>query len=529
MKFEPLLGVRYAHDYVRVAHAIAEKRFPELQTIRSLILSDLWFILYFVMGIESANHPFVVRMCQLVESGPERDTLDVWARYHYKSSTITQAETLQYHLRHPGQCTGILAYSRPAAKKFLRGIKRLCEESSALKACFPDVLYENPERDSPKWSEDDGIVFRRKNAGRGESTVEAWGLTEGMPTGRHFERLVFDDLETEDIRESPDMLEKVWMNFQMASVNLLTGRDTDIVRVIGTYYSHIGPNIRIRDMKYSDGRPVYRLRLVPGSDDGTASGSPVLMDPASWEKAKLSVHFNSQQLCDPTPQGNQKLDGMMLRDIEPEFIPRNLYKVMVIDPAGDDKDGKGDAWAVLVVGIEPRADAETGLSNVYITNALISPLPEKDAPKEAVRLYLAGGYIQRVGIEKVGQSTAEVHVANALEQRGIRISEDAGTLEILRPAGRKKASRIEKALAWPLSNGKVYISTSVPKAYRDRIRLEMDKFPCWHDDGIDALAYVYDMVSDMRFDGTEWNFSPLDEDEEKFESETVGKSTVTGY
>jgi len=257
----------------------------------------------------------------------------------HNSTIITIAETIQYQLKHPDHCTGIFAYSRPAAKKFLRGIKVLLESSDLLKWCFPDVLYAKPESESPKWSEDDGLVLRRAGSSRGESSVEAWGLTEGMPTGRHFERCVFDDLETEDIRESPDMLNKVYSKFEMAG-NLGTFSDSDVTRVIGTYYSHFGPNIKIRDKKYPDGSNIYKLRLIPGSDNGTRSGNPVLMDLGSWKKEKTGQHFNSQQLCDPTPSSDIRLSADYLKPIEPQFIPRNIHKFMVLDQAGGDETDK---------------------------------------------------------------------------------------------------------------------------------------------------------------------------------------------
>ena len=57
------------------------------------------------------------------------------------------------------------------------------EGNDTLKSWFPDVLYENPFRESPKWSEDDGIVVKRKTNPK-EATVEAWGLVDGQPTSR---------------------------------------------------------------------------------------------------------------------------------------------------------------------------------------------------------------------------------------------------------------------------------------------------------------------------------------------------------
>jgi len=491
----------YRHDYDQIFKDIADEQLPAKETFRQLILEDLFFIVMFVMGIEKLNHPFIVQRCHDIQDGPQSDTLDIWARFHGKSTCITIAETLQYHLKNPEKCTAILSYSRPAAKKFLRAIKTLCEESDLLKQCFPDVLWEKPESQAPKWSEDDGIVFKRKSASRGESTIEAWGLTEGQPTGRHYERMVFDDMETEDIRDSPDMLNKVWSNFQMASVNLGTGSDSDITRVIGTYYSHFGPNVKIRDMKYQGTEtPVYQLRVFPGSHNGQRDGKPVFMDSNSWEKAKTSPHFNSQQLCDPTPGEEIKLDFKMLKPVTPEEIPRDIYKFIVVDQAGDDETNltSGDSWSIGCIGVKPCID-ELGASDVYLLDVMAGPMSHSEAISNIVTMYCRSGIIQQLGVEKAGMSTTEIHIVSALRAKGRKLSIDNRNLVLLRPGGRSKNKRIESALQWPLNNGKLAYSTAIPSKYIDAIEEEMNKFPFFHVDILDMWAYAYDMIKEFRF------------------------------
>lgn len=489
---------KYRYDYEKIFNAVDSGERGWQRTYRFFIETDLFFVLYFVMGIKGANHPFVVKMCRIVEEGPKTGTLDVWARGHFKSSCLTIAETLQYQLSNPESCSAILAYARPVAKAFLRSIKILCEQSDLLKACFPDILWNNPQAESPKWSEDDGLIFKRQSASRKESSIEAWGLVEGMPTGRHFERLVFDDIETDDIKDSSEMLDKVFQKFEMAG-NLGTGKDTDIQRVIGTYYSNYGPIKRIEAMTYADGSNVYALRKVCGSDDGTAGGKPVLMEPKAWEMAKSRREtFFSQQLCDPTPRGERTLNSEYLQEIEPQFVPRETYKIMVIDPAGDSKDGKGDSWAIHLVGVEYKAD-NAGMYNCYILDSMIAPMSNSEAVDTIVRMYLNAGVINKLGIEKASSLVlVDDYVVKALKARGRHLSEEAGNLVLLRPAGRNKKDRISKALEWPLNNSKLFISKSVKSVYMDKIKLEMDKFPFGHDDGLDALAYLYDILKDCK-------------------------------
>ena len=134
--------------------------------------------------------------------------------------------------------------------------------------------------------------------------------------------------------------------------------------------------------------------------------------------------------------------------------------------------------------------------------------------------------VLKLGIEKVGMSTAEIHVANALRAKGRSFTVENKGLVILRPAGRQKAQRIEASLAWPLNNGKIHISMAIPEAYRTRLKLEMDKFPYWHDDGLDAVAYLYDVAKEYKF-GPKVQVEP--EAEERLKIYTPGKVTNDGW
>lgn len=486
----------YKYDYIKAVEYINSGQYTQEQVYRQMTLNDLWFIVYFVMGIPGANHPFVIKMCKEIENGPATKTLDVWSRGHFKSSVITIAETAQYHLKNPDHCTCLFSFKKPAAEKFLDGVRRVWEKEIMI-ACFPDVLFDNPEGQSPSWSLQNGITIKRQNTARREKTVEASGLVEGMATGSHFERRIYDDVETADMGDSPDVMDTCYSRFEM-SAYLGTGRESDIERVIGTFYNHAGPLVQIRDKQNTDGSLAYHTRIVPATVDGTVDGQPVLLTPKKLEEEKVKAHFYSQMLCDPTPRGAQKLDSNLMREIQPEFIPKNLLKFMVVDPAGDNKGGRGDSWAILVIGIDPSTD-EIGANNIYITNAVISPMSDAEAIEEIVRLYLLSGVILKVGVEKVGLSSAEVHITNALKAKGRRISVDDESLILLRPGGRDKVDRIEKALSWPLRNGKIHLSMSVAPTYRQRLKNEMDKFPHWKKDGIDALSYIYDIIKDYRF------------------------------
>lgn len=358
--------IEYRYNYLDIARRIKEGEWPERDTYRALILNDLWFVLYFVVkpfsdtpGRERANHPFIVNACNELQDGPEDFTLDIWAREHFKSSIITIAETIKYQMGHPECCTGIFSYVAPKAKQFLFSIRSILEREKILSVCFPDVVWENPSKEAPLWSIDQGIIMKRKT-NRQEPSIGAYGLTEGMPTGLHFERRIYDDITTEDISGSLDIMDKIELKYD-SSQNL--GKEGGHHRITGTYYDHRDPLIYIRNKTavQEDGTtaPAYILRLKPATDDGTATGKPVLISYKRLQELKLTKTFNFQQLLDPTPSADQKLNPNYLNPIERKFIPNNVYRFMIIDQAGDDPSNKtkdGDSWAIVVLGVEPVVD-----------------------------------------------------------------------------------------------------------------------------------------------------------------------------
>ncbi len=499
VEFEPLEGLPYKHNYGRIVADIASGKVDELSVYRALILNDLWFVVNFVMKIPNSNHPFVVRACREVEDGPRDFTLDIWAREHFKSTIITIGETVQWALGNPNTATGIFSYARPEAKKFLGSLKSLFQNEVMLHSCFPDVVWKNCEKEAPLWSLDDGLMLKR-STNRPEATVAAFGLIEGMPTGRHFERRVYDDIVTEDMAESVDVLEKVKNKFD-SSQNV--GKEGGHHRVIGTFYHYNDPLTYIRDKKTPEGKRAYAFRFKPATVDGTATGKPVMLSQERLDMLKLTRTFNCQQLLDPSPIAEQRLNPEYITRVEKKDIPSNLYRLMLVDQAGDldtNKGGAGDSWAVGVIGVEKRTD-DIGQCNVYIEDLWIQPSSESEAIEQIVRMYLSGGMIQRLGVEKVGQTTTHLHIASALKARGrhVKFDEKTDVGVLLRPAGRTKRKLIESALSWPLNNGKLHYSSSVPNAYMERLKLEMSNFPFWHDDGINMLAYLYDVIKDCSF------------------------------
>lgn len=360
------------------------------------------------------EHPWLIQRCRDVEASPNGH-LDLWAREHYKSTIITFGQSIQDILSSHGDdpdekwegreaTIGIFSYNRPLAKTFLRQIKFEFESNQLLQALFPDILYEQPRKDSPKWSEDDGLVVKRK-ANPKESTIEAHGLVDGMPTGKHFLILNYDDVVTEKSVNTPEMIHKTTSQLEL-SYNL--GVQGGIRRFIGTKYHLFDTYRTIED------RGTVIPRKHPATDDGTASGSPILLPQAMLDEKRRDMGpwtFGCQLLLDPQSEMVEgfKLEWLRYWSVKP--IGGNRY--IVVDPANEKKK-KSDYTAAWC--IELRED-----QNYYVIDMVrdrLSLTERADLLFKWHKDYTPLG----VGYEKYGMQADIEHIEDRQERENYRFA-----------------------------------------------------------------------------------------------------------
>jgi len=322
---------------------------PEIQGLRYLARTDLHFLIRRVFRRKDFDHPWLVARCREVEASPNGH-LDLWARDHRKSTIITYALTIQDILASHGDdplpkwgglepTFGLFSHTRPIAKKFLRQIKHEFEVNTGLLDLFPDILWANPQKQSPKWSEDDGIVLRRKSNPK-EATVEAWGLVDGQPVGAHFNVRVYDDVVTRASVNTPDMIAKTTEAWEL-SQNL--GTMDGFERYIGTRYAIFDT---YQEMM---ARGAAQVRLYPATEDGTETGKPVLLTPAQLVKKRRDMGastFSAQMLQRPVSKATATFDIEHLKFAD--IRPRTLNVGILGDPAHSKRRGS-DRTALLVI------------------------------------------------------------------------------------------------------------------------------------------------------------------------------------
>jgi hypothetical protein len=328
--------LRFAHDVDPTGRLIDLFR-------RQYAEHDLWFLLVFILRrMDVASHPWIFARCREVQASPDGH-LDLWAREHYKSTIITFGHLILDIIRDREVTIGIFSHTRPVAKAFLRQIKREMETNPLLALLWPKTFWDNPQHQAPKWSEDDGLIVKRQGNPK-ESTLEAWGLVDGQPVGRHFRERMYDDIVVKESVQSSLMIAKTteaWEN----SLNLGTADGID--RYAGTRWHLFDTYNEMIE------RGVVKPRIHPATINGKRDGEPVLWTPELWDakkRAQKSV-LNAQLLLSPLADGAATFSTTTLRgfQLRPAFL--NVY--ITVDPSKGPQAARKDSdyTAMCVIGI----------------------------------------------------------------------------------------------------------------------------------------------------------------------------------
>lgn len=457
-------------------HVWKESNWP---AIAELGRKDRFFLLTYLLGRQDAIRPWIYERCREVERDPDNH-LDLWSREHYKSTIITYTGSIQEILKDPEITIGIFSFNRASARKFVKQIKYELEANEKLKQAYPDILWEKPDRDAPTWSEERGIVVRRKSNPR-EATVEGHGLIEGMPTGMHYRLRVYDDVVTEDAVTTPEQIEKV-TNAWRLSLNL--GSEGGRVWYIGTRY-HFNDTYRV----LIDER-VAQPRIYPGTIDGTPDGEPVLFS-EEWMKDRRNQGayiFSCQILQNPVAdeaQGFKKEWIQYYENNDPKTF-KGMNRYILVDPASEKKK-HSDYTAMFVVGLNLD-------QNYYVLDMVRDRMNLTERANTLFRLHRKWKP-RGVGYEKYGKDSDIEHIEHEMKSKNYRFS--------ITPLGgtMRKEDRIRR-LVPVCEQGRLWLPESLfatdykgqeNDLVKDFVEQEVAGFPvAVHDDMLDCLSRIMD-------------------------------------
>lgn len=449
------------------------------QVVRELCQNDLFYLLVRVCQRKDMLHPWIYARTREVEKDPD-GFLDLWAREHYKSTIITFGLTIQEILNDPEVTIGIFSHTRPIAKAFLRQIMRELEGNQALYGAFPDILWGKDLKDAPKWSEDEGIILRRRT-NPNEATVEAWGVVDGQPTSKHFRVLLYDDVVVKDSVTNEEMLAKTASQMEL-SYNL--GSVGGVRRFAGTrwhfhdFYAEI--------IKRGTAKP----RIYPGRKDGEPDGESVYW-PEEVHKEKLrdmkEYAYASQILLNPKADALQGFQRPWMRHYKQitmnQFMRMSRY--LLVDPASSKKKSSDHtAMGVVCLGTD---------GNYYLADGIRDRLNLTERAERLFTLHRKWKIKHPVRYEKYGMQADIEHIKSRQELETYRF-------DIVEVGGQtKKEDRIGRLI--PIfQEGKFYFPehlwvTNYQKEVRDLvhdfIEEEFVPFPVGlHDDFLDMLSRI---------------------------------------
>lgn len=449
------------------------------QHLANLGRTDLYFLLRYLLKATYADSDWVFTRCREVQANPN-GYLDLWAREHFKSTIITYALTIQDVLNDPEITVGIFSHTRPIAKGFLRQIMREFEGNDDLKRLYPDVLWQNPRKEAPKWSEDDGIVVKRKSNPK-ESTIEAWGLTDGQPTSKHYKQPVYDDVVTRESVTTPEMIKKTTEAWELSQN--LTSEGGRPARYIGTRY-HFNDTYATMMARGS-----VKPRIYPATDNGKVDGKPVLLDPVRLAEKRRDMGpytFGCQMLQDPKADETQGFKREWLKYYGGAIDHRNMVKLLLCDPANE-KKATSDYTSIWVLGFNDD-------QKVYVLDIVRDRLNLTERTAAIFALHRAY-QPEQVGYERYGMQSDIAHIESEMERRvyHFTITELGGSMP--------KNDRIKRLIP-KFEQGQIMLPEHFMRTnYEGRtedltavfVNEEYLSFPVApHDDMLDALARMED-------------------------------------
>lgn len=466
-------------DYPKIIESLKAYSQEEQRVIMAeLGRKDLYFFIIYILGRKDmAEHNWYFDRIREVQKEPD-GRLDLWARGFCKTSIITHGMSIWDIIRNPETTIGIVSWSRRAAIDIVKAIKTELESNELLKELYPDVLYDNPDVQSPRWSDERGLIVKRTSNKR-EATIEGTGLDTQL-TGRHFDILVYDDIVSVNNVTSNEVIQNT-TNALLTSFNLVSRNGKK--RFIGTRYHTVDT------YDYLIKNKIVIPRIYPATIDGTPDGEPceiITKEQLEEKRHEMTPFiFSAQMLLNPVSDDERRFNPQLFQYYDKASLDKLTKNVYITVDAATSKKKGSDYSALAVMAVD-------ALDNVYLVDLVKDKLNLDERKKKLFELVLKYKPLV-VGYERYALMADTDYIRKCQETENIRfpIVELGGKLS--------KIERVDRFVP-TFSNRKFYIPESLE--YRDyegkshdliqELKYEMVNFPKGHDDCIDAISRIKD-------------------------------------
>ena len=512
----------------------------EIAELRRRSKSDLFFFSYGVLGYDLLSPRLHGHLCRWLERTRRTQyRVLLLPRGHYKSTVLTISGSVQMALpndagvqEHPWSLGTnlklLLAHeNRESASRFLYEVSEAFLRKPLMLALFPECIPDRKRQRINKWE----LELPRTSHSK-EPTFDTIGAG-GAAQGRHYNRLVLDDLIGEAARESATVMNTV-LNWFDNATSLLTRPKLDGFDVIGTRWSFKDVYQHAMEM-YGVDKELSILRCMKEDEvpDGIAAaylrgaeenGEPIFPEefpPEFLERLKKNpMVYAAQYANNPLESGLTEFDvgwlkyynkrGGYLYVFDGDGTRRvdiyELDRVLMVDPSMGERNESDESGLVLT--------GTDHLGNIYILETIKERLKPPDLIDAMFGLYFKWSP-RLISFEDVAFSGLFAYwFDEKCREMGVSPS-----IFRYKPGGRRSKRARILGMANYFADGRIYIDEDMAK-----FKQEYEWF------GITDSEHLLDAFAQ----GPEiWRYTRTREEAEKAEKRVKAiidqRSALTGY
>lgn len=403
-------------------------------------------------------------------------------------STVLEAYVLWRLYKNPDLRVLLYGEVHEQAQKRLAKIKRIIETCPTFRDVCGDWAGGSP------WNENMITIKTRTTASIRECSIETAGL-DVVVNARHFDLIVPDDLHSEKNSKTREMIDGVEEKINL--LEPLLDKNGHML-FAGVFWTDGDAHTRLIEKGGPDVEVFLRSCF---HEDGTAR-YPYQLPMESIQRKRRSMRkdlFACHYLLDPVPKEDAVFKEEMFTTVPKEALGE-LRVFLMVDQAGDptsetEARRDSDFTGIVVVGVNSAQD-------LIILDAFHGVLDPTQAVEQAM-VFVMRHRPHVIGVEKAGVGNMGFYLREELRRKGM-----FAVVEDVMPQGRSKFDRVY-ALEPLARRHKIYLANSaqgIPDLMNELIRFPKGK----HDDMIDALAYVLDLLRsygtpmDMGEEVPEW-------------------------